>query len=81
MRVSNMKLGKYKHYKNKLYEVIGVANHSETLEKLVVYKALYESSEFGQNALWVRPYEMFNEEIEIEGKKVKRFELVDNNYE
>ena len=41
--------GKYQHYKGKLYEVVGVAHHSETLEPLVVYKALYHSPDFGEN--------------------------------
>lgn len=66
-----MKLGKYKHYKGKEYEVVGVAKHSETLEELVVYKALY-----GEGALWVRPLKMFEEEVEIDGQKVPRFKYV-----
>jgi hypothetical protein len=66
--------GKYKHYKGEFYEVIGVAKHSETLEELVVYKALYQPE--GEN-LWIRPLKMFTEEIEIEGKKVKRFEFLE----
>jgi hypothetical protein len=65
--------GKYKHYKGRFYEVIGTARHSETLEVLVVYKALYQPE--GEN-LWVRPLKMFTEEIEVEGKKIKRFELL-----
>lgn len=69
----SLKTGKYKHYKGKLYDVIGTARHSETLEELVVYKALYQPE--GEN-LWVRPLKMFLEEIEINGKKVKRFEIV-----
>ncbi|HSH66521.1 MAG TPA: DUF1653 domain-containing protein [Bacteroidia bacterium] len=64
--------GIYKHYKGKFYEVIGIARHSETLEELVVYKALYQPE--GEN-LWVRPTKMFMEELNIDGKKVKRFEL------
>ena len=52
----NLKLGKYKHYKGNLYEVLGIARHSETLEALVVYKALYQTE--GEN-LWVRPIKMF----------------------
>ena len=68
--------GKYKHYKGKLYEVLGVANHSETLEELVVYRALYHDEKFGENALWVRPLSMFLEEVEIDGKSVKRFEFL-----
>ena len=67
-----LKPGKYKHYKGEFYEVIGTARHSETLEELVVYKALYQPE--GEN-LWVRPLKMFTEEIEIEGNKVKRFAL------
>ncbi len=66
-----MKLGKYKHYKGKEYEVIGLAKHSETLEELVVYKALY-----GEDALWVRPLKMFEEEVEIDGQKVPRFKYL-----
>lgn len=66
-----LQLGKYEHYKGKQYEVIGVARHSETLEELVVYRALY-----GENDLWVRPLQMFLETIEIEGNKVPRFKFV-----
>lgn len=67
-----MKKGIYKHFKGNLYEVIGVAKHSETLEEMVVYKALY-----GEGDIWVRPAFMWNEEIERNGKKIKRFELVE----
>jgi cyclomaltodextrinase / maltogenic alpha-amylase / neopullulanase len=68
--------GKYRHYKGKEYELLGLANHSETLEPLVVYKALYDSDEFGSNALWVRPLSMFTEEIEIDSKKIPRFKYL-----
>jgi len=71
-----VKLGKYKHYKGKFYEVIGFARDSETLEELVVYKALYDSEEFGNNALWVRPKKMFFETVNKDGKEVPRFEFV-----
>ena len=71
-----MRLGKYRHFKGKLYEVIGVARHSETLEELVVYRALYESKEFGKKALWVRPKKMFLEKVVVEGKKLPRFEYI-----
>jgi hypothetical protein len=67
-----LKLGKYRHYKGKSYEVIGVAKHSETLEELVVYRALY-----GNHDLWVRPLKMFTEEVEINGKKMPRFEYAE----
>lgn len=63
-------LGLYKHYKGNIYEVIGVAKHSETLEEMVVYKATYQKE--GEN-LWVRPLAMFAETIIVEGKNVKRF--------
>jgi hypothetical protein len=72
-----LKPGKYQHYKGNLYEVIGVARHSETLEELVVYKALYASKEFGKNAVWVRPKKMFLEKAEVGGRKVARFKLVE----
>ncbi len=66
-----MKPGTYKHYKGKLYKVIGIAKHSESLEELVVYQQLY-----GEMGLWVRPLAMFNENIEVDGRQVKRFELL-----
>lgn len=68
-----LKLGKYKHYKGKQYEVIGVARHSETLESMVVYKATYLPE--GEN-LWVRPLKMFTEEVEVDGTKMSRFEYI-----
>ena len=78
MRLSNhiTKPGKYQHYKGKFYEVIGVANHSETLEELVVYRALHDSKEFGKNSLWVRPKKMFFEYVNVDGKEVPRFKYV-----
>ncbi len=66
--------GLYRHYKGKLYRVRGVARHSETLEELVHYEALYEN-ELGR--LWVRPKEMFLGDIEIDGHLRPRFELID----
>lgn len=71
-----LKPGKYKHYKGPYYEVIGIARHSETLEELVVYKALYQPE--GEN-LWIRPLRMFTETITHEGKAVPRFMYVDSN--
>jgi len=71
-----IKLGKYRHYKGREYEVTGIAKHSETLEDLVVYRALYDSEEFGNNSLWVRPLPMFIEEVEVNGKLVPRFKFV-----
>ena len=74
--MDKIKLGKYKHYKGKYYEVIGLARHSETLEELVIYKALYASAEFGKNSLWARPKKMFFEMLSIDGKQVPRFSFV-----
>ena len=69
-----MKLGKYKHLKTgNFYRVIGVAKHSETLEELVVYKALYDNP---TSKFWVRPIKMFLEKVKINGKKVSRFKYV-----
>ena len=61
--------GRYRHYKGNLYQVIGVARHSETEEELVVYQALY-----GERGLWVRPRAMFFETVTVDGKAVPRFE-------
>lgn len=74
--MSRIKPGKYLHFKGKRYEVIGVARHSETLEELVVYRALYEDKRFGKNALWARPKKMFLEKVEIDGKLVPRFKYL-----
>lgn len=71
-----MKKGKYRHYKGKYYNVIGVATHSETLEELVVYRALYDDEKFGRNSLWVRPKKMFIESVVKEGIEVPRFQYV-----
>lgn len=66
--------GIYKHYKGNIYEVISIAKHSETLEKMVVYKATYQPD--GEN-LWVRPLKMFLENVMVNGKEVKRFQKID----
>ena len=63
-------VGKYRHYKGAYYQVEGEATHSETLEKLVVYRPLY-----GEGALWVRPIAMFTEVIEVNGIKQPRFDF------
>ena len=64
--------GKHRHFKGNMYEVIGTAKHSETLEEMVVYRALY-----GDGELWVRPAEMWNETVIRDGKTFKRFEYVE----
>lgn len=66
-----IKPGRYRHFKGKEYEVIGVANHSETMEELVVYRALY-----GEGGLWVRPASMWDEQVERDGQTVRRFTLI-----
>ena len=71
-----IKLGKYEHYKGKQYEVIGIAKHSETLGDSVIYKALYDSEEFGDNALWARPKDSFLETVNIDGKEIPRFKFI-----
>ena len=72
----SVKPGKYLHYKGNYYEVIGVGRNSETLEEFVLYKALYDSKEFGSNALWARPKSMFTQTIIVDGKEVPRFKYV-----
>ncbi|BES69010.1 DUF1653 domain-containing protein [Marinobacter nanhaiticus D15-8W] len=66
-----LKPGRYRHYKGKDYEVIGVARHSETEEELVVYRPLY-----GDQGLWVRPLSMFRETVDVAGESVPRFSYV-----
>ena len=72
-----IKLGKYRHYKGKFYEVIGEAVHSETSEEMVIYRALYEDIAFGKNAVFVRTKEIFLEKVEIKGEKIPRFEFIE----
>ena len=66
-----IKLGRYRHFKGKEYEVLGVARHSETEEELVVYRALY-----GDFGLWVRPVSMWNETVERDGKTFRCFTYI-----
>ena len=63
-----IKLGKYRHFKGNEYEVLAVATHSETLEPMVVYRALY-----GDGGVWVRPLSMWNETVGRDGVQQKRF--------
>jgi hypothetical protein len=67
-----LKAGRYRHYKGKDYEVIGIATHSETEESLVVYRCLY-----GDYSLWVRPLAMFMETVQVDGQEVPRFRHLD----
>jgi hypothetical protein len=65
------RLGHYRHYKGGEYELVGVARHSETLEPLVLYRPLYN-----QTGLWVRPYAMFFENVDVDGQQQPRFSFL-----
>ena len=67
-----VKGGLYRHFKGNDYTLLSVARHSETLEELVVYQAMY-----GEKGIWVRPLKLFVEEVEQNGKRVPRFALQD----
>ena len=72
MELEQVKIGsKYRHFKGKEYLVLHVAKHSETMEDMVVYQALY-----GEMGIWVRPLKMFMDKKEVEGRLVKRFEKI-----
>ena len=71
----NLSPGKYRHFKGGEYQVIDLARHSETEEWLVVYRPLY-----GDQALWVRPLEMFIEPVEWQGNTVKRFTQIEESH-
>lgn len=72
--MNEIKLGIYQHYKGNKYKVLAVGKHSETLEELVIYEALYDNSE---SKIWVRPKKMFNENVELDGKLVPRFKFLE----
>ena len=69
---TEIRLGHYRHFKGNEYQVLHIARHSETLEPMVVYQALY-----GDHGIWVRPASMWNETVEFSGKTVRRFEFCD----
>ena len=69
-----IRAGRYRHFKGKEYEVVGIARHSETLEEMVVYRALY-----GEGGLWVRPAAMWNETVERDGVVYQRFTRIDED--
>ena len=66
-----IRVGKYRHFKGNEYEVLGIAKHSETLEEMVVYRALY-----GEKEIWVRPISMWNETLTRDGKTFQRFTYI-----
>jgi len=69
-----MKPGVYQHFKGKRYELLYIASHSETLEPMVVYRALY-----GEGGVWVRPASMWNEHVDKDGYSGPRFAWVGEN--
>ncbi len=71
--MEDLKPGRYRHFKGNEYELIYVARHSETLEEMVVYRALY-----GERGVWVRPASMWNEVVERDGVRLKRFTYMDS---
>lgn len=73
LETPTIELGLYEHYKGKHYNVIGLARHSETLEYMVVYKAMYQSED---SNLWVRPLSMFNENVIVKNQTVPRFKKI-----
>ena len=70
--MEEIKIGRYRHFKGNEYEVLYIGKDSETMEDVVIYRALY-----GQNEVWVRPARMWNETVERDGKIYKRFTLID----
>jgi len=70
--MDEIKPGRYRHFKGNEYEVVGIAKHSETLEPMVVYRALY-----GEGGLWVRPAHMWNETVCRDGREFRRFTPVE----
>lgn len=70
--MEEIKLGKYRHFKGGEYEVLGLAFHSETQEEMVIYRALY-----GEGKTWVRPAAMWNDFVEKDGNRYKRFTFVE----
>ncbi len=82
LTLQTMKIGLYRHYKNKrLYQVIGIAHESDTQQKMVVYRGLYSPedllAEYGEFPLFVRAYTIFNEMVEVDGVMVPRFTYVE----
>ena len=69
--MDEIKIGRYHHFKGNEYEVLYLAKHSETLEPMVVYRALY-----GEHGVWVRPASMWNETVERDGKTYRRFTYI-----
>ena len=74
--MDEIKTGRYRHFKGNEYEVLYLAKHSETLEPMVVYRALY-----GERGVWVRPASMWNETVVRDGKSDQRFTYIGESEE
>lgn len=74
--MEEIKIGRYRHFKGNEYDVLYLAKHSETLEPMVVYRALY-----GEHGVWVRPASMWNETVERDGKSYLRFTYIGESNE
>jgi len=78
--MTQLKLGKYRHYKGKYYEVLGIALDTETRKKMVLYKCLYPVNdlpkEYGKEPIFTRTYDNFIVEVEIDGKRIPRFKFI-----
>ena len=75
---NELQLGIYQHYKGSEYEVIAIGRYEATLEPAVVYRALYESPDFGKDAVWIRPINEFQDSVEVDGVAVPRFRFLRN---
>ena len=75
--MDEIKLGRYRHFKGKLYRVIGIGKNCENPdEEFVIYQALYKDDKFGDDQIWIREKKMFLENVTIDGKEVARFEFI-----
>lgn len=76
----NLEKGVYRHYKGGMYDILELACHTETLEWYVVYQS-HERKKLGIASVWIRPYDMFVETVELNGEHVPRFEKVPDEIE
>jgi hypothetical protein len=72
-----MKIGKYKHYKGKMYELIGTGINTETEEEVAIYKSLYSTDKYPNGSIWVRPLAMFQDKIKVGGEVIPRFKYTE----
>lgn len=74
--MTQIKLGKYLHYKGKMYDVLFIARNSDTLEEMVIYRGLYDDKRFGKKPVWARSVRSFLENVVVDGKIVPRFKFL-----